>query len=310
MIYTVTGPVRKEELGVTLSHEHLYWNSENVEDMYFEKKYDEARVAHQFDVLLPVFNKLKQAGCDAVVETSTPLGGQNLKLMQQLSKASGLKLIANTGMIFSDHVFRIHHTAFEKDVAVQWIKDFEEGLDVIDGVTIRPSYIKMFLSRGRLPEVEIKTLEAALTASKVTGMPIHCHIIEAKPVEEAMAYLDALKADYTKFLWAHAGKETDAALVEKAASKGMWLGFDMIKAGPDNYAKYLKLVKSAITKGYSDKILLSQDYDFYEEARAHGEQQTCASLFTDFVPYCESNGIDRKTLMDILTRNPANFYDI
>lgn len=310
MIYTVTGPVRKEELGATLSHEHLYWNSEYVEEMYFERKYDEERLERLYNVLLPVFCKLYQVGCGAVAETSMPGGGQNLKLMQKLSKASGVKLIANTGMIFSNHVYQIHQAAFEKELAERWIKDFKDGLDVIDDIVIRPSHIKIFLSRGKLPEVDKKMLKAAAMASKETGMPIHCHIVEAKTAEEAILLLDDESFDFSKFLWAHAGYEANQAVIEKAAAKGMWLGFDIIKANADNYAKYCTLIRNAIAAGYYDKILLSQDYDFYEEASEHADQHPCASLFTDFIPYCEAHGIKRKDMMDILTHNPANYFDI
>lgn len=37
-------------------------------------------------------------GCETIVEASPPLGGQNLMLMQKLSKASGVNIIVNTGL--------------------------------------------------------------------------------------------------------------------------------------------------------------------------------------------------------------------
>jgi Predicted metal-dependent hydrolase with the TIM-barrel fold len=50
-------------------------------------------------------------------------------------------------------------------------------------------------------------LIAATIASKETGIPIHCHILEAKMVYEVIHVLDTENADYHKFLWAHADKE-------------------------------------------------------------------------------------------------------
>jgi len=40
MIYTTRGPIHKSELGVTLGHEHIKWESDefHANKMYFDKK--------------------------------------------------------------------------------------------------------------------------------------------------------------------------------------------------------------------------------------------------------------------------------
>ncbi|HYE81562.1 MAG TPA: hypothetical protein VEG39_05255 [Clostridia bacterium] len=308
MIYTVTGPVRKEELGVTLSHEHIAWDTQADERLYFDKIYDEEKIEQLYNKVLPVFQKLYQTGCRAVAETSPPEGGQNLKLMQKLSKASGIRIIPNTGLALSKNVYRIHKENYERELTERWIDDFENGLDTIDGVTIKPSHIKIFVSRGRLPEVERRVLGAAAAASSTVGIPVHCHIIEAITANEVFDFLESIKCDFTEFLWAHAGYEGNEETIGRAADMGMWMGFDNIK--PDNYTKHCGLIKKAVRNGYQNRILLSQDYDFYEESTEKGDAHPCASLFTDFIPYCEENGLSRDTILNMMTSNPAEFYDI
>ncbi len=305
MIYTVTGPVRKEELGVTLSHEHIAWDPQADERLYFDRVYDENKIEQLYDKLLPVFQELYQQGCRAIAETSPPEGGQNLKLMKRLSEASGIRIIPNTGLFFSKNVYRIHKENYEKELAARWMEDFENGLDTIDGVVIKPSHIKIFISRGRLPEVEEKILGAAVMTSKVTGLPVHCHINEALT---ANGVFESIKCDYSKFLWAHASYEGNEETIRRAADMGMWLGFDNIR--PDNCREYCDLIKKAMKIGYQDRILLSQDYDFYEQLIEKGNNHPCASIFTDFIPYCEENGLSRNIILDIMSNNPASFYDI
>lgn len=41
MINTVTGPIKKEEMGVTLAHEHMLWEEQESWVSYFHKVYDE-----------------------------------------------------------------------------------------------------------------------------------------------------------------------------------------------------------------------------------------------------------------------------
>lgn len=309
MIYTVTGAIKKEALGMTLSHEHIAWDGgDDNEQMYFDRIYDEDKTEAMFKLLSPLFGKLSEAGCRSVVEASPPEGWQNLKLMQKLSKASGVSLIANTGMIFSKNVFRVHRELFDTELAERWISDFENGLDSVNGIVIKPAFIKIFMSKGKLPEVDKNILKAAIIASKATGMPVHCHIMEAATAEEVMELLDGERFDMSKFLWAHACNEGNLGVIEKAAAKGMWLGFDMIKRG--TYDKHLSLIREAIAKGYENKILLSQDYDFYEETKAWPGDNPCISLFSEFVPHCIENGISREVLSGILIQNPADYLDM
>lgn len=308
MIYTVTGPIGKEELGVTLSHEHIAWDDYADERLYFDRVYDEDKTKQLYYKLLPVFEKLYREGCRAVVETSTPGGGQNLKLLQKLSKASGVRIIPNTGLVFSKNVYRIHGENYEKQLAARWIEDFRNGLDIIDDVVIKPSHIKIFVDRGRLSQVDKKVLEAAVMASQAVNIPVHCHIIEAATANEVFDFLESIKCVFSRFLWAHAGFEGHEETIKRAADMGMWLGFDNIRA--DNYSRYCKLIKNTVKAGYSTRLLLSQDYDFHEELKEKGDAHPCAGIFTDFLPFCEERGLTRDTILEMMTVNPAEFYDI
>ena len=308
MIYTVTGPISKEELGVTLSHEHIAWDPQADERLYFDKTYDQDKIEQLYQKILPIFKRLYQAGCRAVAETSPPEGGQNLMLMNKLSKASGVKIIPNTGLFFSKNVYRIHRENYSKELAARWAEDFEKGLDTIDGVIIRPSHIKIFVERGKLSEVDKKILEAAAAASKAAGLPVHCHIIEAASANEVFDFLEAIKCDFSKFLWAHASYEGNRETIERAAAMGMWLGFDTVRR--EHYPKHCGLIKEALRRGFHDRVLLSQDLDFSDEAQAKEDSQPSTGIFTDFIPYCEAEGLSKETILRIMTVNPANFYNI
>ena len=175
-------------------------------------------------------------------------------------------------------------------------------------MVIKPSHIKIFVSRGRLPEVERKILGAAVTASNTTGIPVHCHIIEAITANEVFDFLESIKCNFTKFLWAHASYEGNEETIKRASDMGMWLGFDNIR--PENHIKHCGLIKKAVKIGYHNRVLLSQDYDFHEEFMEKGNNHPCASIFTDFIPYCEENGLSRDSILNMMDSNPAEFYDI
>mgnify|MGYP006297088709 CR=1 FL=1 len=315
MIHTVTGPIEKDELGVTLAHEHLHWNSRYSQLLYFDKMYNEKQIQDTkklYDILLPVLKELYNQGCRSLIETSPPRGGQNLKLMQLLSEETKINIIPNTGLMFTRHVYKVFNENFSKQLAQRWIEDYENGLDKINGVTIKPSHIKILLpEKDNLPQVDREILKAAISASNSTGLPIHCHIIGAEAAEAVMDFLEKQDFNCEKFLWAHASykdEEVSIESIKRALEMGIWLGFDMIKK--DNYPKHFKLIQKSIENNYEDKILLSQDYDFYEQFTKLGNNHPCASIFKNFIPYCEDKGLSKYKILKIMTDNPANFYNI
>ncbi len=309
MIYTVTGPVDRKNIGMMLAHEHFNWEVDEylASDMYFNRQYDELHNRKIAEKVLPVVNALKVSGCDAVVEASPPLGGQNLKLLYELSKASGIKIIPCTGMSIPKYTFQIFKEVFETHLASRWIKDFEEGMDVIGGVIIKPGFIKLLFDRGKVGDADKAMLRAAALASRATGLPIHCHVMEAERMEEVMAILQEMKVPPQKFVWAHADHEAHLETISNVTQRGFWVGFDSIKEG--TYADRLNLLRHAFAQGYSNQVLLSQDYDMGEESeKGNGIRRYCA-LFKEFVPYCLEQGLSMAQMHSLLADNPARFYD-
>jgi len=309
MIYTVTGPMDRASMGMMLAHEHFNWEYDEdfASSMYFNRQYDELHNQKIAEKVMPIIKALKASGCDAIAEASPPLGGQNLKLLYELSKASEIKIIPCTGMNIPKYTYWVFKEVFETHLANRWVKDFEEGMDVIEGVIIRPGFIKMLFDRGKVSEVDKAMLRAAALASRETGLPIHCHVLEAKQMEEVLAILQEMKVPPHKFVWAHADKESNLDTILAVTQKGYWVGFDIIREG--TYEERFNLLHHAFTEGYSHQILLSQDYDMGEESgKDNGVQRYCA-LFKEFIPYCIQHGLSMAEMEGLLIENPSRFYD-
>jgi len=308
MIYTVNGPITKDQMKAALCHEHFKWETDEnyANQLYFDRKYNDAKIEEAFQALLPLLQKLYASGCRTIAEASPPIGGQDIKLLRKLSLASKINIIPCTGFNLPKYVYSIHSKKYTEQLAAQWIKDFESGLDTLDGVTVRPGHIKLLLDKGKLSDVDREMLRAAVMANKKTGIPIHCHILEATMAEEVMDLLEREEADFGKFLWSHTLNDKNNDVIKRALKLGIWLGVDMIKKKA--YEENMNFIKEAIAGGFENRILLSQDYELYDEIIAHGENHPCASFFTDFIPYCISNGISADTLERIISQNPAEFF--
>lgn len=310
MIYTVNGPIEKIALGITLGHEHFKWETDEdyANQMYFDKVYNEEASALAYQQLMPLMKSLYESSCRAIVEASPPIGGENIKLLRRLSIDSGIHIIPCTGWNMNKNLYYVFKEYFSKSLSERWVEDFEKGMDTIDGVVIKPAYIKLLISRGALSKPDEAMLIAAVMASKQTGMPIHCHILESETVLEVIALLEREEAVFSKFLWAHADEVNDLETIKIASEKGLWLGIDNVREG--THENRCELLKSIIEMGYGERVILSQDYDFFDEVTSKGEETPCTSLLNNFIPYCMNQGMEKVWLDKFLIDNPATFYDI
>lgn len=310
MIYTVRGPIEKKDLGMTLSHEHIKWEEdENVANtMYFDKVYREEIIENDLAVIMPILKDLKVKGVKGIVETSPPIGGQNVKLLKRLSDQADMHFIPCTGWNITKQIYDLLPVAFEEQMAKRWIDDFKMGLDMIDGVVIRPGFIKLLLDRGTLSSADRAMLISAIMASRETGMPIHCHILEAKMALDVFDLIACEGLAPSKFLWAHADEESNLEVIRKGLDLGIWIGIDNIRQG--THVEKYALLKSVIDMGFGHRVLLSQDYDFYKEAIKDNASHPCTVIIDEFMKYCSENAIGEEILIAMLTENPAAFYDI
>src|SRR3954471_13901599 len=94
MVQTVLGPVDASKLGFTLPHEHLCASSAGFWQVWPE--YFGGRAPF----IAKVVDKLKAAraeGVTTIVDLTTADLGRNIRLMEEVSRKSGMQIIACTG---------------------------------------------------------------------------------------------------------------------------------------------------------------------------------------------------------------------
>ena len=93
MIMTVNGLIHPAAMGFTLSHEHIL-----VDFIGAEKNSKERYNAEEvFETALPILKEVKEKGCATFADCTPAYLGRDVKLLQRLSKETGLNIISNTG---------------------------------------------------------------------------------------------------------------------------------------------------------------------------------------------------------------------
>ncbi|AMY12711.1 Phosphotriesterase [Luteitalea pratensis] len=298
-VATVTGEVAVRDLGMVLMHEHLMVDFIGAGKVS-RSRYDADEVVR---VALPHLKEAHDLGCRTLVECTPAFLGRNAALLQRLSQASGLRIIANTGYYGAARDKHLPAHAFKesaRDLAQRWINEQRRG---IDGTDILPGIMKIGVDPGGLSDIDRKLVEAAAIAHRATGLPIASHTVDGTAAHQSLDVLDAQGVAAGAFIWVHAHNEGDDASLKRAAERGAWVEFDGI--GPDSVDRHVQLVKMMADAGHLGRVLVSHDAGWYHVGEEGGGTfRPFDTVFRRFVPAIRA-ALNEAAVTQLLVTNPA-----
>lgn len=302
MINTVNGTLKANNIGITLMHEHIVCDSIGA-DKNDSENYNIEEIVK---IMLPYLKKLKQAGCDTLVDSTPPGEGRTVKVLKECSKQSGLNIITNTGTFYGKGVSKVIREGNIKKIVQIWEKEYIDG---IEGTNIKPGFIKIALDDGSISLLQEKILRAACRTSLKTNLTIQCHSALSETVLQASTILEEEGLNLKKFIWAHADSECNIPIMVELGKRGMWIEIDSI--GSLSYEKHIDLLKVLIEKGIKDNLLISQDTGWYNIGdTGGGDIRPYHKIITEFLPMCYERGLEKEQINNIMVTNPARCLDI
>ncbi|RKD86339.1 phosphotriesterase family protein [Mangrovibacterium diazotrophicum] len=305
-IITVNGPIKASELGVCLEHEHFLVDFYRKED----KQPDTYNTEDAIKIILPELEKLKAYGVKSLAECTPAYLGRNVRLLQELSKKSGIQILTNTGFYGARNNFFIPKEILlmtADSIASIWIDEFNNG---IDGTDVKPGFIKIGVNRKPLSEFHSCLTRAAAIAHKATGVTIMSH---SGPAIAAMQQLDILKEEGVSpeaFIWTHASDDKDQDLLIKAAKLGCWISLDKYGWDEKWIEGYPELLLKFKNEKLLDKVLISQDAGFVDPGNPEVEFKPYTPLFENLIPALKAKGFTDADIRQLLVENPAKAFTI
>jgi phosphotriesterase-related protein len=298
-IETVLGPIPAADLGVTLMHEHVLVDFIGA-DQVNPSRYD---ADEAFEKVLPQLQQVKRLGCDTLVECTPAFLGRDPRLLARLSRASGVRMLTNTGYYGAakdKHLPRLAFDETEEQLAQRWIRERERG---IDGTGIKPAFMKIGVDEGPLSDVDRKLVLAAARTWRETGMPIASHTSTGIAVIEEIDLLTGARVPMTAFIWVHAQSERDEAFHTRAAERGAWVEFDGISE--TSIDRHVALVGRMKAQGLLGHTLVSHDAGWYRVGEPGGGRfRPYDTLFSGFVPALKAAGFTEAEVRQLLVENP------
>ena len=262
-VNTVLGPIETSKLGFTLSHEHIIASSAGIWQAWPELFGGRAKfIATASDSL----KRAKDEGVTTIIDCTTIDLGRDIRMMEEVSRRSGMQVIASTG-VWLDPSNTLRQRTIE-ELADFFMREITVG---IDGTDIKAGIIKV--ANGNMIDMfGDKLLRAAVRASKMTGVPITTHtpgpqrmgekqaaIFEEEglsPARVCIGHSDNSPADYQMGL----------------VRRGYYVGMDqlprggpvapgtpLVGAGALTWQQRYSQIKALVDAGFANRLMLGND---------------------------------------------------
>lgn len=312
-IESVLGQIDTSELGFTLSHEHVVVSSAGIPQIYPEFIRREESIAEGIRSL----SEAKKEGLDSIIDVSTLDLGRDIKLMEQVSRESGVNIICATGT-WRD-IPRAFWNATSDNIATLYKREIEEG---IEGTKIRAGIIKVANDVGGVTREGEVILRAAARAQKSTGVPISTHTWAPDRVgEQQVRIFEDEGVNLNQVYIGHSNDTTDTFYLEGLLDKGVWIGLDRYPGGRSpgtpNWEVRTQTAMKLITDGYGKRIMLGHDWSVTLSIDSQ-EGQDSRKLYNpdgylfitrQVLPRLKQLGATQEQIDDVMVNNPRKFFE-
>jgi phosphotriesterase-related protein len=311
MIRTVTGDIAPEDLGITLSHEHLIstppeWMATKDPDL----------VILDVDKAIVDVERFQAVGGQAMFEASAWDYGRDPLKMQEICARTGVTLIAcggfNKGLWFHE---RTEGWSIEQYEEVM-VREVTEG---IDGTDVRAGVIKFGTGYNSISVAEERVIRAACRAHLQTGAPLHSHTEAGTMALEQLEIVREEGVDPRVLTIAHLTRNIDPWLYRKVAESGAYVLIDQLsKVKYGSESGRIDMLIDLIDLGHLDQLLVGGDLarqsDMYGYTRGPG----VGWILSDWMPRLRERlaerGRDAREIAEIerkiMVENPARHFTI
>lgn len=298
---TVLEDIAADDMGFTYPHEHLHavpppcQRDRDLELSSYENSVSE------------LLNFKAVGGC-TLVEASTLDYGRDLNILKKMSQETGVHVIATTG--FNKHLYYPGWVAEKsmEEIAQMLARDVLTGGD---GSDARAGFIKIGTYYNMIHPLEEKTAIAGATAQKRCGAPIWGHTEAGTMGMEILDILENEGVDLTTVALGHLDRNPDEYYLLKLADRGIYIQFDgpgKVKYCPDSVR--VSLIKSLISHGYGDQMLISGDMGRASYLEAYGGGPGFRFIKTKFIARLLDEGVCQADIDRIFIENPKRWLAV
>ena len=303
-VMTVTGPVRGEDLGFTLPHEHPFCKLRHAEHRYdFPDQFDDD------DVVADELTAFRDQGGRTLVDLTVPDIGRVPERVRALSERTGVHIVMGCGWYRESYYLpeeRIGRRPVA-DLADELVREITEG---VGDTGIRPGVIgEIGSEKTWVSPIEERVLRAAARAQRQTGLPLGAIHSVGPVAPEQVTILEDEGADLTRVAVAHAETYPHLKYLLQLLERGVYIQFDncgQFRSLGRYEDQILGVIRDLIDRGHEQRIMLSHDTCKFGQFRVHGGPGF-VYLAETFLPKLRDLGVTDAILTRITTENPRRW---
>ena len=308
-VMTVLGPVDPSVLGFTLPHEHT-----QIALWQIPGRYDYWELTRDEPVILEELRLFREAGGSTLADLTLPGVGRDPSWLAAIARASGLNIVMGGGW------YRSPYYPPEARIDRRMTDELAEELVVEATAGVGETGVRI----GILGEIgsdkpwvnpaEERVFRAVARASRRTGLAISTHAAQSPVGTIQLDILEEEGADPGRIVIGHSDSyprlDHYLGLLERGASIEFdFLGMAFEPTEKHGEARVVDLLLDLLSRGYGDRILLSQDVCHNSQLRRY-EGNGYTYLQTTFLPRLRDRGVSDAEIDALTVANPRRVLTI
>ncbi|WP_198382449.1 phosphotriesterase [Roseomonas sp. KE2513] len=335
-IRTVLGDIEPDQLGITLTHEHIRYAYQGS-DTDHQQVWSLDTLAGQVAAVLKEGREVHHI--QSLVDMTPPEIGRHPELLAEVSRRSGVNIVAMTGFFPEEHAIGIpfHWRRKSPDyIADMLVRDITEGMvydnqltpykaGILKAATGGTTSTELDPSKGPTPisPLEAKVICAVARAQRRTGACINTHTqpedyAYLNPGIELLDLLERYGADLSRVIIGHSFVHPNIEQLKAIVERGACLQVDHIGIPwqNDSQESLDELIANAVCQltdmGYLDRLVFSYDRFFSyagsppsaEDPPLLNEQVPVGYIFDNFAHRLEAKGFGKAEMHQVMVENP------
>jgi len=338
-VQTVTGEIASSQLGVTLTHEHIfndvtswwhapYENSVRSNELVDEKVSIENLWELKHDPFINKDNcalndeglaleevlRYKNLGGATIFEATSASIGRNPEALKRLSEKSEIQIVMGTGLYLDSSMTDEVNSLSTADIAKQITQDI-----LIGASGVKAGFIGEIGVSSDFTQRERKSLIGATLAMNETGVPMQVHMPGwFRLGNQVLDLIEENGGNLNSVVLCHMNPSGhDFDYQNSLLKRGVYLQYDMVgmelfyadqQAQCPSDEENAQNIKRLVGAGWLNKVLISSDIFLKMLLRKYGGPGY-AHILEYFIPRLIRHGLTKDQAFSLVTNNPASLFE-
>ncbi|MEX2594929.1 MAG: aryldialkylphosphatase [Anditalea sp.] len=308
-VRTVLGDIPPKEMGLTYSHEHII-----IEESY-PTLGNPLFLLNEVDKVSEELQGFYNAGGRTVVDTMPADCGRNVLKLADVSRRTGVNIIAPTGIHLEIYYLPNHwrYTYTEEQLTQLFIDDITIGIDAndyngpfVNRTPHKAGMVKLATGNEKITPHQEKIFHAVVNTHRETGVPILTHTNFGENAIDQVNLLEKLGADLQHVVISHVDRYQDIDYNRELLQAGVTVEYDSAFRWKEKENWTYKLLE-ALLPVFPDQITMGMDAAKNSYWQSYGGKPGLNFLLTTFKEDLQKMDLGQY-YENIFFKNPAQLY--